>query len=74
MKDPSGSHLLQTVFKFSHKALLRDVYRKHLREQLIPLALHPVAHFPVQSLIAASARFRLVRPPALVPVTLPPVR
>ncbi|ROL51463.1 Nucleolar protein 9 [Anabarilius grahami] len=59
MKDPSDSHLLQTVFKFSHKALLRDVYRNHLRSQLMPLVLHPIAHFPVQSLIAASAPFRL---------------
>ncbi|XP_051719945.1 nucleolar protein 9 [Ctenopharyngodon idella] len=59
MKDPSDSHLLQTVFKFSHKALLRDVYRNHLRSQLMPLALHPIAHFPIQSLIAASAPFRL---------------
>ncbi|XDV28345.1 hypothetical protein PO909_031679 [Leuciscus waleckii] len=59
MKDPSGSHLLQKIFKISQKALLRDVYRNHLRSHLMPLALHPIANFPIQSLIAASAPFKL---------------
>ncbi|XP_039517098.1 nucleolar protein 9 isoform X2 [Pimephales promelas] len=59
MKDPSGSHLLQKIFKFSQKALLRDVYRNHLRSQLMPLALHPIANFPIQSLISASTPFKL---------------
>ncbi|XP_016335308.1 nucleolar protein 9 [Sinocyclocheilus anshuiensis] len=59
LKDPSCSHLMQTVFSFSQKAVLRDVYRSHLRTQLMPLALHPIANYTVQSLITASARFRV---------------
>lgn len=59
MKDPSGSHLLQKIFKISQKALLRDVYRNHLRSHLMPLALHPIANFPIQSLISASTPFKL---------------
>ncbi|KAF4117920.1 nucleolar protein 9 [Onychostoma macrolepis] len=59
LKDPSCSHLMQTVFSFSHKAVLRDVYRSHLRTQLMPLALHPIANYTVQSLITASARFKV---------------
>ncbi|XP_077078267.1 nucleolar protein 9 [Siphateles boraxobius] len=59
MKDQSGSHLLQKIFKCSQKALLRDVYRNHLRSQLMPLALHPIANFPIQSLISASTPFKL---------------
>ncbi len=62
LKDPSCSHLMQTVFSFSHKTVLRDVYRSHLRTQLMPLTLHPIANYTVQSLISASARFKVVRP------------
>ncbi|XP_067308997.1 nucleolar protein 9 [Pseudorasbora parva] len=59
MKDRAGSHLLEKIFTFSHKALLRDIYRNHLRSHLMPLALHPIANFTVQSLIAASSHFKL---------------
>ncbi|KAK7159932.1 hypothetical protein R3I94_006078 [Phoxinus phoxinus] len=59
MKDQSGSHLLQKIFQFSQKALLRDVYRNHLRSHLMPLALHPIANFPIQSLIAAATPHKL---------------
>lgn len=59
LKDPSCSHLMQTVFSCSQKAVLRDVYRSHLRTQLMPLALHPIANYTIQSLITASARFRV---------------
>ncbi len=62
LKDPSCSHLMQTVFSCSHKTVLRDVYRSHLRTHLMPLTLHPIANYTVQSLISASARFRVVRP------------
>uniref|UniRef100_A0A8C1SB94 Nucleolar protein 9 n=1 Tax=Cyprinus carpio TaxID=7962 RepID=A0A8C1SB94_CYPCA len=61
LKDPSCSHLMQTVFSCSQKAVLRDVYRSHLRTQLMPLALHPIANYTIQSLITASARFRSCR-------------
>ncbi len=61
-QGPSCSHLMQTVFSFSHKTVLRDVYRSHLRTQLMPLTLHPIANYTVQSLISASARFKVVRP------------
>ncbi|XP_051557463.1 nucleolar protein 9 [Myxocyprinus asiaticus] len=59
LKDPSCSHLIQTIFRFSHKALLRDVYRKHLRTQLMSLALHPIANYTIQTLIEASTRFKV---------------
>ncbi|XP_073704533.1 nucleolar protein 9-like [Garra rufa] len=59
MKDPSCSHLIQTVFSFSHKALLQNLYKNHLRKQLMSLALHPIANFTVQSLITASAHCKV---------------
>ncbi|KAI7809981.1 putative nucleolar protein 9 [Triplophysa rosa] len=59
LKDPSCSHLIQTVFKFSQKALLRDVYKNHLKEQLMSLALHRIANFTIQTLIAVSSGLKL---------------
>ncbi|XP_051990029.1 LOW QUALITY PROTEIN: nucleolar protein 9 [Xyrauchen texanus] len=59
LKDPSCSHLIQTIFRFSHEALLRDVYRKHLRTQLMSLALHPIANYTIQTLIEASTSFKV---------------
>ncbi|KAK3534423.1 hypothetical protein QTP86_015218 [Hemibagrus guttatus] len=59
LKDQSCSRLIQTVFQFSQKALLRDTYRNHLKNQLIPLALHPFANYTIQSLIAASVNYKL---------------
>ncbi|XP_062843687.1 nucleolar protein 9 [Trichomycterus rosablanca] len=59
LKDQSCSRLIQTVFQFSHKALLRETYRNHLKNQLMPLALHPFANYTVQSLIAASVNCKM---------------
>ncbi|XP_056600477.1 nucleolar protein 9 [Triplophysa dalaica] len=59
LKDPSCSHLIQTVFKFSQKALLRDVYKNHLKEQLMSLALHRIANFTIQTLIEVSSGLKL---------------
>ncbi|KAG7319894.1 hypothetical protein KOW79_017037 [Hemibagrus wyckioides] len=59
LKDQSCSRLIQTVFQFSQKALLRDTYKNHLKNQLIPLALHPFANYTIQSLIAASVNYKL---------------
>ncbi|XP_002662124.1 nucleolar protein 9 isoform X1 [Danio rerio] len=55
LKDPSSSHLLQSVFSCSHDALLRNFYKKHLKTHMMTLALHPIANYTVQSLIAAAA-------------------
>lgn len=60
LKDAPGSHLIQTVFKFSPKALLRNVYKNHLKEQLMSLALHPIANYTVQTLIWSSSGLGLV--------------
>ncbi|XP_073713916.1 nucleolar protein 9-like [Misgurnus anguillicaudatus] len=59
LKDPSCSHLIQTIFKFSHKALLRNVYRDHLKDQLMSLALHPIANYTIQTLISVSSSLRV---------------
>ncbi|XP_027006656.2 nucleolar protein 9 [Tachysurus fulvidraco] len=59
LKDQSCSRLIQVLFQFSQKSLLRDTYKNHLKDQLIPLALHPFANYTVQSLIAASVNYKL---------------
>ncbi|XP_031416159.1 nucleolar protein 9 [Clupea harengus] len=58
-KDPTSSRLLETVIELSHKALLRDLYKSHLQTKLVDLALHPIANFPIQRLIAASANLKV---------------
>ncbi|XP_030631098.1 nucleolar protein 9 [Chanos chanos] len=59
LKDQASSRLIETVIQLSHKALLRDLYKNHLRGQLVSLALHPIANFPVQKLISASAHLKI---------------
>ena len=60
LKDQASSRLLEVVFKLSSKALLRLLYRDHLRGHLVDLALHKIANFPVQRLVAASANHKVV--------------
>lgn len=60
LKDQASSRLIETIIQLSHKSLLRDLYKNHLEGQLVDLALHPIANFPVQRLTAASAKFKLV--------------
>ncbi|KAG9329939.1 hypothetical protein JZ751_028510, partial [Albula glossodonta] len=59
MKDQASSRLIETVLQLSHKALLRDLYKNHLQGQLVNLAIHPIANFPVQRLTAASANYKM---------------
>uniref|UniRef100_A0A4W4GWU4 PUM-HD domain-containing protein n=1 Tax=Electrophorus electricus TaxID=8005 RepID=A0A4W4GWU4_ELEEL len=59
LKDKTCSRLIQTVLKFSHKALLRDIYKNHLKNQMMPLALHCFANYPIQTLIAASVNYKV---------------
>lgn len=59
MKDPASSRLLETVIKLSHKALLRDLYKNHFKGQLVTLAIHPIANFPIQRLTAASTKYKM---------------
>uniref|UniRef100_A0A8C5B7C1 Nucleolar protein 9 n=1 Tax=Gadus morhua TaxID=8049 RepID=A0A8C5B7C1_GADMO len=59
LKDQASSRLLEVVFKLSSKALLRQLYRDHLRGHLVDLALHKIANFPVQRLVAASANLKV---------------
>ncbi|KAI4881676.1 hypothetical protein NFI96_031327 [Prochilodus magdalenae] len=59
MKDQSCSRLIQTVFQFSHKALLVNTYKNHLRNQLMPLVLHQFANYTVQTLIATSVKYKM---------------
>ncbi|KAG9278726.1 nucleolar protein 9 [Astyanax mexicanus] len=59
MKDQSCSRLIQAVFQSSHKVLLQDIYKNHLKNQLMPLALHPFANYTIQSLIAASVKYKM---------------
>lgn len=60
LKDQASSRLMETIVQLSHKPLLRDLYKNHLKGQLVDLALHPIANFPVQRLTAASAKHKLV--------------
>ncbi|XP_075878427.1 nucleolar protein 9 [Nelusetta ayraudi] len=59
LKDQASSHLIDTIIQLAHKSLLRDLYKNHLRGQLVDLALHRIANFPVQRLAAASAKHKL---------------
>lgn len=60
LKDPASSRLIETIIQLSHKSLLRDLYKNHLKGQLVDLALHSIANFPIQRLTAASAKYKLV--------------
>lgn len=60
LKDQASSHLIDTIIQLAHKSLLCGLYKKHLKGQLVDLALHPIANFPVQRLTAASAKYKLV--------------
>ncbi|XP_056149577.1 nucleolar protein 9 [Lampris incognitus] len=59
LKDQASSRLIETVIQLSHKALLCDIYKNHLKGQLVNLALHPIANFPIQRLTAASANYKM---------------
>ncbi|XP_034742645.1 nucleolar protein 9 [Etheostoma cragini] len=59
LKDKASSHLIETIIQLSHKSLLRDLYKNHLKGQLVDLALHSIANFPIQRLTAASAKYKL---------------
>ncbi|XP_035286252.1 nucleolar protein 9 [Anguilla anguilla] len=59
LKDQACSRLIEKVLQVSHKALLRDVYKNHLKGQLVNLAVHPIANFPVQRLTAASSGYKM---------------
>lgn len=63
LKDQASSHLVDTIIQLAHKSLLRDLYKNHLKGQLVDLALHRIANFPVQRLAAASAKHKLVGVP-----------
>uniref|UniRef100_A0A1A8GM23 NOP9 nucleolar protein n=1 Tax=Nothobranchius korthausae TaxID=1143690 RepID=A0A1A8GM23_9TELE len=58
LKDQASSHLIETMIQFSHKSLLRDLYKHHLKGSLVDLALHAIANFPIQRLTAASAKHK----------------
>ena len=60
LKDQASSHLVEMILQLSHKALLRDVYKNHLKGHLVDLALHSIANFPIQRLTAASAKHTMV--------------
>lgn len=60
LKDQASSHLIDTIIQLAHKSLLCGLYKNHLKGQLVDLALHPIANFPVQRLTAASAKYKLV--------------
>ncbi|XP_054452046.1 nucleolar protein 9 [Anoplopoma fimbria] len=59
LKDPASSHLIETIIQLSHKSLLRDLYKNHLEGQLVELSLHSIANFPIQRLMAASAKCKM---------------
>ena len=50
--DLVGSHLIETVIEVATPDLLELVYESCFKGQLITFALHPVANYPLQKLIA----------------------
>uniref|UniRef100_A0A8C2Z2R9 Nucleolar protein 9 n=1 Tax=Cyclopterus lumpus TaxID=8103 RepID=A0A8C2Z2R9_CYCLU len=59
LKDPASSHLIEIIIQLSRKSLLRDLYKNHFKGQLVNLALHSIANFPVQRLTAATAKYKM---------------
>ncbi|KAM6918824.1 nucleolar protein 9 isoform 2-T2 [Xenentodon cancila] len=59
LKDQASSRLIETVIQLSHKSLICDLYKNHLKGHLVDLALHPIANFPIQRLTTASAKYKL---------------
>lgn len=59
LKDQASSHLIEKVIQLSHKALLRDIYKNHFKDQLVDLAIHPIANFTIQRLTAATAKYKM---------------
>ncbi|KAK2821944.1 hypothetical protein Q5P01_022009 [Channa striata] len=59
LKDQASSHLIEIIIQLSHKSILRDLYKNHLKGQLVDLAIHPIANFPIQRLTAALAKHKL---------------
>ncbi|XP_054623674.1 nucleolar protein 9 [Dunckerocampus dactyliophorus] len=59
LKDQASSHLIETIIQLSHKSVLRDLYKNHLKGHLVDLALHPIGNFPIQRLTAATAKNKL---------------
>ncbi|XP_061111725.1 nucleolar protein 9 [Conger conger] len=59
LKDQACSRLIEKIIQVSHKGLLRDLYKSHLRGQLVNLAVHPIANFPVQRLTAACSSYKM---------------
>ncbi|XP_033839045.1 nucleolar protein 9 [Periophthalmus magnuspinnatus] len=59
LKDQAASRLIEKVIQLSHKALLRDIFKNHLRGHLVDLALHPIANFVIQRLTGAIANYKM---------------
>ncbi|XP_067870568.1 nucleolar protein 9-like isoform X1 [Heterodontus francisci] len=59
LKDKVGSRLLENIIQASDKKLFRKLYKSHFRGQLVSLALHPIANYTVQRLLAASPSQKL---------------
>ncbi|XP_074545013.1 nucleolar protein 9 [Halichoeres trimaculatus] len=59
LKDQASSRLIETIIQLSQKSLLREIYKNHLKGQMVDLALHPIANFPIQRLTAASAKHKM---------------
>ncbi|KAJ0059003.1 hypothetical protein NL108_003368, partial [Boleophthalmus pectinirostris] len=59
LKDQAASRLIEKVVQLSHKALLQDIYKNHLRGHLVDLALHSIANFVIQRLTAATANYKM---------------
>ncbi|KAM9719693.1 nucleolar protein 9 [Menidia menidia] len=58
LKDQASSRLIETILQLSPKALLRDLYKNHLKGHVVDLALHPIANFPIQRLTAALTKYK----------------
>ncbi|CAG5897151.1 unnamed protein product [Menidia menidia] len=63
LKDQASSRLIETILQLSPKALLRDLYKNHLKGHVVDLALHPIANFPIQRLTAALTKYKSVSRP-----------
>lgn len=53
--DLVGSHLIETIIEVSTPDLFHLVYESCFKGQLMTFALHPVANYPLQKLLAVAA-------------------
>ena len=63
--DPVGSHLMEAVIAASSHSLLQHMFDTCFRERLVAFALHPVANYTLQQLVAMATPTQVMGTPGL---------